>query len=266
MKLLRPFYAVMEREMLRMIRQRTRLVAAMVRPLIWLLVIGGGFNAAMGSARGANYQAFLVPGVLGMTCLFGAMLAALTTVYDKESGVMRMMIVAPLPHAWIVLAKMVSAALAAIAQALLLILILLLLGYFGNDTDWKLLAIAIPAAAIACAGIGMVTASFSKTLDNFAGTMNFVIFPVFFLSGSLYPVQTLPPSLKWAATLNPYTYGVDLLKHAILPASATTDFTMALDLTVLAGFSIVALAVASWRFSQESAYEPMIRLLAGKRG
>ena len=262
---LRPFYAVLEREVLRMIRQRTRLVAAMVRPLIWLLVIGGGFNAAMGRVNGVDYQDFLVPGVLGMTTLFGAMLAALTTVYDKESGVMRMMIVAPLPHGWIVLAKMVSAALAAIVQAGLLILLLVLLGRFGKDTNWALLAAGIPAVSFACAGIGMITASFSKTLDNFAATMNFVIFPVFFFSGSLYPVQTLPAALKQVAALNPYTYGVDFLKHAILSGSVTTDFSLGLDIAVLAGFSIVALAIASWRFSQEAAYEPMIRVLAGKR-
>jgi ABC-2 type transport system permease protein len=261
----RPFYAVLEREMLRMIRQRTRLVAAMVRPLIWLLVIGGGFNAAMGRANGLDYQSFLIPGVLGMTTLFGAMLAALTTVYDKESGVMRMMIVAPLPHAWIVLAKMVSAALAAIVQSVLLIVLLLILGRFGTDTRWALLAVAIPAASFACAGIGMLTASFSRTLDNFAATMNFVIFPVFFFSGSLYPVRTLPAILKRVAAINPFTYGVDFLKHATLPGSAATDFSLTLDIAVLAGFSIVALAIASWRFSQESAYEPMIRALAGKR-
>lgn len=261
---LRPFYAVVERELVRMIRQRTRLVAAMVRPLIWLLVIGGGFNSVVGRAQGLNYQDFLIPGVLGMTTLFGAMLAALTTVYDKESGVMRMMIVAPLPHAWIVLAKMVSAALAAIVQALMLIALLLLLGHLRNGTDWALLAAAIGAASFACAGIGMVTATFSRTLDNFAATMNFVIFPVFFLSGSLYPVQSLPLVLKRAATINPYTYGVDFLKHAILSGSATADFGAVLDISVLAGFSIVALAVASWRFSQESAYEPMIRVLADK--
>ena len=263
---LRPFYAVVEREMLRMMRQRTRLVAAMVRPLIWLLVIGGGFNAAMSSARGVPYQDFLVPGVLGMTTLFGAMLAALTTVYDKESGVMRMMIVAPLPHAWIVLAKMVSAALAAIVQAVLLIVLLLLLGRFGPDTRWLLLAAGIASAAMVCAAIGMLTAAFSRTLDNFAATMNFVIFPVFFFSGSLYSVQTLPAVLKQVALLNPYTYGVDFLKHAVLPGSGTTDFSLGLDVAVLAGFSIVALTIASWRFSQESAYEPMIRVLAGKRG
>jgi len=263
---LRPFYAVLEREVLRMIRQRTRLVAAMVRPLIWLLVIGGGFNSVIGQAHGVGYQDFLVPGVLGMTTLFGAMLAALTTVYDKESGVMRMMIVAPLPHAWIVLAKMVSAALAAIVQAVLLIALLLLLGHFRSGTDWLLLAAAVVAASFACAGIGMVTASFSRTLDNFAATMNFVIFPVFFLSGSLYPVQSLPLALRRAATINPYTYGVDFLKHAILPASVPTDFSVTLDIAVLTAFSIIALTVASWRFSQESAYEPMIRVLAGKRG
>jgi ABC-2 type transport system permease protein len=262
---LRPFYAVLERELVRMIRQRTRLVAAMVRPLIWLLVIGGGFNSLIGRAHGVDYQDFLVPGVLGMTTLFGAMLAALTTVYDKESGVMRMMIVAPLPHAWIVLAKMFSAALAAIVQALLLIVILLVLGHFRSGTDWLLLGASIVAASFACAGIGMLTASFSRTLDNFAAAMNFVIFPVFFLSGSLYPVQSLPLVLKRAAMINPYTYGVDFLKHAILPASVPTDFSVALDIAVLAGFSVAALAVASWRFSQESAYEPMIHVLAGKR-
>src|SRR5262252_6248284 len=126
-----------------MVRQRTRLVAAMVRPLIWLVVIGEGLNSLIGRTHGINYQDFLVPGVLGMTTLFGAMLAALTTVYDKESGVMRMMIVAPLPHAWIVLAKMVSAALAAIVQALMLIVLLLLLGHLGNGTNWASLAAAV---------------------------------------------------------------------------------------------------------------------------
>lgn len=264
---LRPVYAVLEREVLRMFRQRTRLLSAMVRPMIWLLVIGGGFGTVVGQARGIGYQHFLVPGVLGMTMLFGAMLAALTTVYDKESGVMRMMIVAPLPHAWIVLAKMLSAALAAILQSLLLIVLLALLGYLGRETDWLLLAAALPVTSLACAGIGMATASFTRTLDNFAAIMNFVIFPVFFLSGSLYPVQNLPPALKWAAIANPYTYGVDLLKHAVLPVSASgADFSVALDLSVLAGFSVAALVAASWRFSRESAYEPMIHILAGKRG
>ena len=257
---IRPFYAVLERELRRMVRQRTRLVAAMVRPLIWLLVIGGGFAALLGP----DYKSFLVPGVLGMTMLFGAMLAALGTVYDKESGVMRMMLVAPLPRAWLVIAKLVAAATAALAQALLLLILLALLGYVGRDTAWGLLAVALAVTSFACAGIGMLTASFSRTLENFAGIMNFVIFPVFFLSGSLYPVRELPGLLYWAAALNPYSYGVDLLKHALLPETASADFAVGLDLAVLAGATAIAAAVASWRFSRESAYEPMIHAVAGR--
>jgi ABC-2 type transport system permease protein len=257
---IRPVYAVLERELLRMVRQRTRLAAAMVRPLIWLLVIGGGFAALLGP----DYKSFLVPGVLGMTMLFGAMLAALGTVYDKESGVMRMMLVAPLPRAWLVIAKLVAAAAAALAQAALLLVLLALLGYVGGGTRWGLLAAALVATSFVCAGIGMLAASFSRTLENFAGIMNFVIFPVFFLSGSLYPLRELPELLYWAAALNPYSYGVDLLKHALLPGTMRADFLPALDLAVLAGATFLSAGIASWRFSRESTYEPMIHAIAGR--
>ena len=265
----RPVYAVLEREVVRMLRQRTRLVAAMVRPLIWLFVIGAGFGAVLGQAGGVSYQQFLIPGVLGLTMLFGAMLAALTMVYDKESGVMRMLIVAPFPHYWIVIAKMLAAALAAVLQVLLLLILLAVLGLLGAETRVGLLALGLIATALACAGIGVLVAAFSRTLDNFAAIMNFVIFPVFFLSGSLYPVSQLPAILKAVSLANPYTYGVDLLKHAtlgVLPSGMGADFPVWIDLAVLAGFTSAALLVASWRFSRESAYGPMIRTLAGKRG
>lgn len=264
----RPVYAVLEREVLRMFRQRTRLLSAMVRPLIWLFVIGAGFGAVLGEAGGIGYQAYLVPGVLGMTLLFGAMLAALTMVYDKESGVMRMLIIAPFPHYWIVIAKMLSSALAAMVQALLLLALLAVLGYLGPETRFGLLALGLILTAAACAGIGMLVAAFTRTLDNFAAIMNFVIFPVFFLSGSLYPVGQLPAVLKAAALANPYTWGVDLLKHATLPPGAAmgADLPVATSVALLCGFTLVALAIASWRFSRESAYEPMIHILTGKRG
>ncbi len=263
----RPVYAVLEREVVRMMRQRTRLLSAMVRPLIWLFVIGAGFGAVL-DQPGVNYQQFLIPGVLGMTMLFGAMLAALSMVYDKESGVMRMLIIAPFAHYWIVVAKLLVAALAAIIQALLLLVLLAALGYITADMRFGLLAAALVMTSLACGGIGMLVAAFTRTLDNFAAIMNFVIFPVFFLSGSLYPVSRLPAALKFVALANPYTYGVDLLKHAVsdkLPAGMGADFGVGLDFLVLAGFSAAALIIASWRFSRESAYEPMIHILTGKR-
>lgn len=261
-----PVYAVLEREVLRMARQRARLLSAMVRPLIWLFVIGAGFGAAMQGA-GTDYQRFLVPGVVGMTLLFGAMLAALSMVFDKESGVMRMLIVAPVARAWIVVAKLLSSALAAVVQAVLLLAVLAALGHLAAETRFGLMIVALVVTALACGGIGMLVAAFTRTLDNYAAIMNFVIFPVFFLSGSLYPVSRLPAALKTVALANPYTYGVDLLKHALSPAAPPgfgADFSVGLDLAVLGGFTALALAVASWRFSRESANEPLIHRLTGK--
>jgi ABC-2 type transport system permease protein len=265
--ILRPLYAVMERELLRTLRQRTRLLASLARPLIWLFIIGAGFGTAFQSTE-LNYQSFLVPGVLGMTLLFGAMLAALSLVHDKESGVMRMLVIAPFAHHWIVLAKTLSAALAAILQGLLLLAVLAVLGFLDVHMRWVLLALGLVACALACAGIGVLTAAFSRTLENFAAVMNFVIFPVFFLSSALYAVHHLPAPLALAARLNPFTHGVDLLKHAMLVplgAPSAAEFSIAVDLLCTLGFTALALALASWRFSQEGRYEPLIYALAGKR-
>jgi ABC-2 type transport system permease protein len=268
MRTLRPVYAVVEREVLKLVRQRSRLLSAMVRPMIWLFVIGAGFDAMLGQTGEMSYQYFLVPGVLGMSMLFGAMLAALATVYDKESGVMRMLVIAPFQHYWIVLAKMIGASIAAIIQALLLLVLLAVLGFLKNGVSVPLLILALVATSFACAGVGMLIAAWTPTLENYAVIMNLVIFPMFFLSGALYPVQHLPDVLRWVAGINPYTYGVDLLKHATLinaPAEFGTDFSVATDVAVLVGFTIAATLVACWRFSRDTAYEPLVHKLSRAR-
>jgi ABC-2 type transport system permease protein len=265
----RPMLAVLEREVLKLLRQRGRLLSSLVRPLLWLLVIGAGFEAVQGASGVPGYRTFLVPGVLGMTLLFGSMLAALSTVYDKESGVMRMLVIAPLEHYWIALAKALGATLSALIQALMLLVALGLLGLVSAEVSIPLLAVGLFATALACASLGMLAAAWSRTLDNYATMMNLVIFPVFFLSGSLYPVQQLPTALRFVATLNPYTYGVDLLKHAAISGpsvASAADFAVGLDLLVLIGFSAAALAVAGILFSRDAAHEPLVHRLAAKQG
>lgn len=252
MKLL-PVWAVVQRDLLRLARHRGRLLSAFVRPLIWFFVIGAGVGVLVEPQLPGSYQRFLVPGVLGMTILFGAMLVALAVVYDKEFGVMRLLVTAPLPQYWIVLAKVLSGALIATVQAGVLFLLLALLGFVGDSVSIPMLLVAVVTTALACACIGMIVAVSVSTLDNFAVVMNFVIFPVFFLSGALYPVKTLPPMLALVARANPFTYGVDLLKHAVLGAYGLTgaDFPIAVDVAVLLGFTVVAALACSWRFSQE---------------
>lgn len=265
----RALLAMLRREILKMLRQRTRLLASMVRPLIWLLVIGGGFGAVLSADGGLPYQQFLAAGVLGMTMLFAAMLSALTMVYDKESGVMRMLVIAPFPHFWIVLMKSAAAVAASLVQALLLIALLTLLGFLAwGATSLPLLATGLFMVSGACAALGMLTAAFTRTLDNFAAVMNFVIFPVFFLSGSLYPITRLPEWLMVIAMSNPFTYGVDLLKHALLGAEAGSfgpEFPVVADVAALAAFTAVALAIACARFAGESAFQPVIRQGSGAR-
>ena len=135
-----------------------------------------------------------------------------------------------------------------------LLIILIFTGDINWKVDWILFVISVILLSVASAGIGMLVAAFSNTLDNFAAIMNFVIFPVFFLSGSLYPVTNLPGVLGIIATLNPYTYGVDLLKHSInVPLGGIADFSVIQDLIVLITFSLIAFCVSSWRFSRDGA-------------
>lgn len=266
--IVRPLYAVLERELLKLFRQRGRLLASMVRPLLWLIVIGGGFAAIQSGNAGPGYQHFLVPGVMGMTLLFGGMLAALSTVNDKESGVMRMLVIAPLAHTWIVLAKALGATVAAVVQGLMLLVLLAVLGYLSIPESPLLLALGMVMTALTCASLGMLVASWSRTLENYATIMNVVIFPVFFLSGSLYPVQQLPDALRFVASINPYTHGVDVLKHAGMTGDAASfgpDFTLMTDFTVLLGFTLVALAIAAARFSRSEANEPLVHRLSRRR-
>ena len=170
----------------------------------------------LGDESTGGYQRFLSPGLLGMVMLFAAMLVSLSVVYDKEFGIMRLLIISPLPHYWVVIAKTVSGMVVAVVQAGAFAVLLALLGYIGGGLSLPLLVLGLFATALACASLGMLIAVWSSTLDNFAVVMNFVIFPVFFLSGALYPVQQLPDVLKIVAAVNPFTYGVDLLKHALV--------------------------------------------------
>ncbi|QBQ54216.1 ABC transporter permease [Nitrosococcus wardiae] len=260
----RPLKALIGREMAKLFRQRGRLLSAMVRPLIWLLVIGSGIGSMLGEQGDSGYREFLAPGIIAMTLLFGSLMASLTLVYDKELGIMRMLMIAPFPHYQIIIGKLIAGTFASLAQGALLIALLLLLGYLKLSAVLLALFAAMALTALACAALGVLIAVFAKALDNFAVIMNFVIFPVFFLSGALYPVDPLPPGLRAIATANPFSYGVDLLKHALqrnAPHPFGPDFTLATDLAVLVTFTLAAVAIACLRFSLEVVHAPLIHRL-----
>jgi ABC-2 type transport system permease protein len=247
--------AVVVRELLRFVRQRGRLLSTFARPLLWLVVIGSGFERVVPTEGTVSYKQFLLPGIYGMVILFSAMLSALATVHDREFGPIRMLLVAPLPRSVLVFAKTFSSTLLAVLQALLLAPLIWILGLHPSPTALLELAGALVLCASAISGLGMLIASRMRSIENFAGVMNFLMFPMFFLSSALYPASSLPGFLQPFVRANPLTYGVDLIRHALLageyPANLGSDYTARFDVLVLVALAVVLLALASLLFGEE---------------
>jgi ABC-2 type transport system permease protein len=251
----RATYAVVVRELIRFQRQRGRLVASFARPLLWLIVIGAGFQKLVPNEGSVSYKQFLLPGLFGMVILFSTMLTALATVHDREFGPIRMLMIAPLPRSVTVFAKTLAAAIIGVIQCVLLFPLIWILGLRPTAGALLALLFAIMLGSFALAGLGMVIASRMRSIENFAGIMNFVMFPLFFLSSALYPASLLPGWMQPLVRINPLTYAIDMMRHPLLrglyPGNLGTDYTVGFDILALTLFSVVMLALASLLFGEE---------------
>ena len=215
---------IVTREMLRFVRQRGRLVAALVRPLIWLLVFAAGFRAALGLSiippyeTYITYEVYIVPGLCGMIQLFNGMQSSLSLVYDREMGSMRLLLTSPMPRWWLLLSKLIAGAAVSIAQVYAFLGIAAL---FGIAMPWQGYLIALPALVLSgmmLGALGLALSSTIRQLENFAGVMNFVIFPAFFLSSALYPLWKMEESstlLFRICAANPFTHAVEMIRFAL---------------------------------------------------
>lgn len=253
--MLRAIEAVVVRELVRFVRQRGRFLSTFARPLLWLVVIGSGFEKVVPAQGTVSYKQFLLPGIFGMVILFSTMLSALATVHDREFGPMRMLLVAPLPRPVTVVAKIVSATLLAVVQCVLLSWLIWVLGLHPGAPQLLELLGGIVVCALAMSSVGMLVASRLRSLENFAAVMNFVMFPMFFLSAALYPAASLPGFLQPFTRVNPLTYGIDLMRHPLLdglyPANLGTDYSASADVLVLVLVALVVGAIAGAIFGEE---------------
>ncbi|QBF30609.1 ABC transporter permease [Thalassococcus sp. S3] len=240
--------AIMAREALRFIRQRGRFIAALVRPLVWLIVFAAGFRAALGLSITPPYQTYIqyetyiVPGLCGMILLFNGMQSSLSLVYDREMGSMRLLLTSPLPRWWLLVCRLIASTAISILQVYTFLAIAAL---YGIDMPWQGYIFVLPAlfvSGIMLGALGLALSSFIKQLENFAGVMNFVIFPMFFLSSALYPLWKMAESsrlLHDICAVNPFTHAVELIRFALY-----ADFNgPALVWTGLAGAVLLALAL-----------------------
>lgn len=217
-------FAIVAREALRFVHQRERFVAALARPLIWLLVFAAGFRAALGLSITPPYQTYItyetyiVPGLCGMVLLFNGMQSSLSLVYDREMGSMRLLLTSPLPRWWLLTARLIGASLISIAQVYAFLLIAALFGITLPPIGYVAVFPALLLAGFMLGALGLALSSFIKHLENFAGVMNFVIFPMFFLSSALYPLWKMAESsrlLHDICAANPFTHAVELIRFAL---------------------------------------------------
>lgn len=219
--------AIVARELLKFLQQKGRLVSALVRPVLWLAVFAAGFRNVFGVAIAPPYETYIpydvyiAPGLMGMVLLFNGMQSSLAMVYDREMGLMRLLLTAPLPRAWLLLAKLLATSMLSLLQVLAFVLIAALLGTVLPFEGWAVLhgLVATIAAALMLAALGLLLSVYIKQLENFAGTMNFVIFPMYFLSTALYPLWKLEESgATWVyrvAQVNPFTHAVEWIRFAL---------------------------------------------------
>jgi len=243
---------ILWREALRFVHQRSRLVAALVRPSLWLLVFAVGFRSVLDVSDvppyggGISYETYIVPGLLGMIQLFNGMQSSLSLVVDREVGSMRVLMAAPMPRWYLLFCKLMGGVLVSLLQAALFVAVatatLVHLPPLG-------LLRALPVmllTGLMLGSIGLLLSARVRQLENFAGVMNFVIFPLFFMSSALYPLSRVQESsalLYQLCRINPFTHAVEAIRFAIYGQMHLTA------LTVVGASTAIFFLLAVWSYT-----------------
>jgi len=216
--------AIVLREALRFIHQRERFLAALVRPLVWLIVFAAGFRAALGLSimppyeTYITYEVYIVPGLCGMVQLFNGMQSSLSLVYDREMGSMRLLLTSPMPRWWLLLSKLLGGTIISIIQVYAFLAIAAIAGITFPPWGYLLVFPALVISGMMLGALGLLLSSTIRQLENFAGVMNFVIFPMFFMSTALYPLWKMLESstiLRDICAANPFSHAVELIRFAL---------------------------------------------------
>ncbi|MEZ5453669.1 MAG: ABC transporter permease [Thiothrix sp.] len=247
--------AICQRETVKFLHQRGRLLSALVRPALWLIVFAAGFQNIFGVSiippydTYIEYQVYVVPGLLGMVLLFNGMQSSLAMVYDREMGLMRLLLIAPQPRWFLLFSKLVAGTVLSVLQAYAF---LALCALFKVDIPWSGWLYALPALVLGglmLGALGLLLSVSIRQLENFAGTMNFVIFPMFFISTALYPLWKLQESgatiVHLLATYNPFTHVVEMIRFALYG-----QFNLLSSVAVL-GALIVFFLLAVWGYDPQ---------------
>lgn len=215
---------ILVREGLRFLHQRERFISSLVRPLLWLFVFAAGFRQVLGVSiippykTYVLYEVYITPGLCGMILLFSGMQSSLSMVYDREMGNMRTLLVSPFPRWYLLVSKLLAGVAISIIQVYVFLAVAWFWGVKPSPAGYLLALPALFLSGMMLCALGLLLSSMIKQLENFAGIMNFVIFPMYFASSALYPlwrIQESSPLLYKICLANPFTYAVELIRFAL---------------------------------------------------
>jgi ABC-2 type transport system permease protein len=241
-------YILWLRQLKRYVRSKPRIIASLGQPLLFLLALGFGFGPIFQKAGQGNYIQFLAPGVIGMTVLFTSIFSGIELIWDRQFGFLKETLVAPVPRILIMIGRTIGGATVAMIQGLIVVAICLASGF--RVTNWSSVPMAILfmlLISVMFTALGTAIASVLSDFQGFQLVMNFLVMPIFFLSGALFPLAGLPKVMAIVADLDPLSYGVDGLRGSLVGIG---HFGASLDVLVLSLVTAALLSAGTYLFSR----------------
>lgn len=244
--ILKAMYILWWRDMKRYIQDKGRIIASLAMPLMYLLVLGSGLSPVF-KGGDTSYISFLFPGIIAMTVLFTGVFFGFSIIWDREFGFLKAVLVAPIPRWAIAIGKSISGATIATIQGLIVLFLSPLIGLHLSIEQAVIMFILIILIAFAMSSIGVMIAARMRSMEGFQMIMSFLLMPMFFLSGAMFPVDNAPLWLKVASAFDPLTYGVSALRNVSLGIS---HFSLSINILSILVFSVFMISVAVYAFNK----------------
>jgi ABC-2 type transport system permease protein len=265
-------YTIWLREIKAFLRERSRIIGMIGQPLLYLLIVGHGIASGLslnGASGKVGYLLFMYPGILGMSVLFTSIFSGVSIIWDREFGFLKEVLVAPVPRWAVAVGKILGGATIAMAQSVILIALAPFIGVGLSVVVVLELLLICFLISVAITGVGVFIAAGMRSMQGFQMLMNFLVMPLYFLSGAMFPVSSAPTWMKALMNIDPLTYGVDALRNIVLTAAYPTDgaassmidaareaglvkWNLPIDAAIMAAVGIVLAGLAAARFDRAS--------------
>ncbi|UCE75257.1 MAG: ABC transporter permease [Methanomassiliicoccales archaeon] len=251
-------YTIWLREMIRYVRSKSRIISSLAMPIIWLALLGTAIGGMVEDSpflpHNMNYIQYIAPGIIGMTILFTSIFSGISIIFDREFGFLKEILVAPVSRLSIVLGKALGGTTTAMIQGMIMFILGILLGVkfsseFGIGLGFIITVAFMFLIGLSFVSLGIAIASKIESMEGFQMIMSFLVMPMFFLSGALYPIETLPDWLKLLTYIDPLTYGIDGLRGSI-QGSSVAHFPLLVDFGVLSLFCLFTLLLSAYLFKK----------------